>query len=54
MKKILLLAVLVAGLSFPACAAGGPGYFKLSLWDDLSFAIPNNTQEIQIICVLFK
>ncbi len=47
MKKLLLLAVFVAGLAFPAQAAGQSGAFKLSLWDHLSFAIPNNTQEIQ-------
>ncbi len=47
MKKIALLAVFVAGLFVPACAAGGPGYVKLSLWDRLAFAIPNNTQEIK-------
>ena len=46
MKKLLLLAVLLTGLSFPACASG-PGYFKLSLWDDLALAIPNNIREIQ-------
>lgn len=47
MKKLWLLAVWIAGFAFPACAAGGPGYVKLSLWDQLSFAIPNNTQEIE-------
>ena len=46
MKKLLLLAIFVVGLAFPACASGS-GYVKLSLWDNLSFAIPNNTQEIR-------
>ncbi len=45
MKKLLLLAVFVAGMTFPAFA--GSGAFKLSLWDNLAFAIPNNTQEIK-------
>lgn len=46
MKKLLLLAVLLASLSFPVFAAKNPGYFKLSLWDNLSVALPNNTQDI--------
>ncbi|MBR2082878.1 MAG: hypothetical protein IJ876_07765 [Elusimicrobiaceae bacterium] len=48
MKKLLLLAVLLGALSFPACAATDPGYFKLSLWDHIAFAITNNNiREIQ-------
>ena len=46
MKKLLLVVALLAGLSFPTCAEEA-GHFKLSLWDDISVAIPNNVRNIQ-------
>ena len=46
MKKLLLVVALLAGLSFPTYA-DEVGHFKLSLWDDISVAIPNNVRNIQ-------
>ena len=49
MKKVvvLLAAVLCA---FPAFA-GDKGILKLSLWDDIAVALPNNTQTVRGIDV---
>ena len=47
MKKLLLLTLLGLGIASPVCAASGPGYLKLSLWDSISFAIPNNIQQVE-------
>ena len=45
MKKlaVLLAAVLVAAPAF----AGDNGILKLSLWDDIAVALPNNTQTVR-------
>lgn len=45
MKKlaVLLAAVLVAAPAF----AGDKGIIKLSLWDDIAVALPNNTQTVR-------
>ena len=50
MKK---LAVLVAAVlcAFPAFA-GDKGIVKLSLWDDIAVALPNNTQTVRGIDVM--
>ena len=45
-KKLLLLATLIISLSAPILAADNTGHFKLSLWDQAAFAIPNNPQVI--------
>jgi len=47
MKKLLFLAVLVFGFTLPAAAYQEPGNLKLSLWDDIAFAIPNNIHNVE-------
>ena len=44
MKKLVIAVALLAGIAFPAAAE--PGYFKLSLWDHVAVAIPNNINDI--------
>lgn len=48
MKKLVLAAVLLTVLcAWPSAAsAGDTGYVKLSLWDDIAVALPNNIHNI--------
>lgn len=48
MKKLVLAAAVLGMLvAFPAAAAAGDtGYVKLSLWDDIAVAAPNNIHNI--------
>ena len=49
MKKLVLAAVLLTVLcAWPSAAsAGDVGIVKLSLWDDIAVALPNNTQTVR-------
>lgn len=47
MKRLFLLAVLVAGFAFPAYAYQAPGNLKLSVWDNIAFAVPNNIENVK-------
>ena len=46
MKKIVLIAALFAAAVLPA-AAGDTGALKLSLWDEIAVAIPNNIHDVK-------
>ena len=45
MKKIVLFACLLV-MAFPAVARMQNGYLKLSLWDQIALATPNNKEDI--------
>lgn len=47
MKKLLFVAVCLISFVAPACAYQAPGNFKLSLWEDTAFSIPDNIYNIK-------
>ena len=46
MKKVALVAALLGLFAVLPAAAGDTGYVKLSLWDDIAIAAPNNIHNI--------
>ena len=47
MKKLVLAVALLGVLAVVPAAAGDVGIVKLSLWDDIAVALPNNTQTVR-------